>query len=257
MVYMLDNTEFSLLKEHFEEISKFSKPRIISLRDAIVKNLVSDLTPSVTYAKTLIENITGEPVTTEIWEKVGHELPTNHIYGAVKIMYLIHCLKTVGFYSYPQAFIHPNGFWKVHPGHSRVKVAIHTQSLDQKFVFWDDQDLFDTPVVSFDEWWDIFKDVPRNKWWVKQEKLVELHIDEDRPDYFDWILRTYEMYDQKLPYFHGEVPENLKKYFSSHPNVPVHVKAPNLKDEHMKHFLDFNPENKEFKNEDIHIYLNQ
>ena len=83
------------------------------------------------------------------------------------------------------------------------------------------------------------------------------HSSSESPDYFDWILRTYEMYDQKLPYFHGEIPENLKKYFSTHPNVPVHVKASNLKDEHMKHFLDFNPENKEFKNEDIHIYLNQ
>jgi hypothetical protein len=257
MVYLLDNTEFSLLEEHFEEISKFSKPRIISLRDAIDKNLVPDMTPSVHYAKHLIEHIDLEPLTEEEFHKTGGEMPQNHIYGAVKIMYLVHCMRTVGFYSYPQAFLHDSGDWKVHPGHSRVKVTLHTDSFDQKFVFWDDKDIFDTPVLSFDEWWSIFKDVPRNKWWVKQEKLVELHCGEDRPEYFEWILRVYEMYDRKLPYFHGEVPQKLKRYFSTDPSVPVHVKAEELKDEYMKHFLDFNPDNKEFKNEYIHIYINQ
>ena len=256
MLY-INKYNISELKKEFDEVCQVSQPKIITLGEAknkynFIPSRFFQTTETGYWSCHMLKHIDIEPVTAKTFGVLGGEQPHVHMFQAIKLMYLIHCFNTVGFYSLPQAILKDTGVWKVHPGTVRVKVSIHTETYDQKFIFWDKDNLIDSPVMSFDEWWGVFKDVPRRMWTEKLENILELHVEEDRDDYYEWNESVPSMYGYKRPYYHGSVPEELKDCFSESPDVPVHVEG-DIKN-NMKHFLDFNPVNKYFENDNIKIY---
>jgi len=131
------------LREAFENKSRVSIPKIATLGEckhwhpyhpkSFGKNLLSFI-----HHENVSENKTNE-------DALRNE--------AQKLVWLIDQYKTVGFYSTPQAWIKPNGKWRVHPGSVRVNAMIQCKAYETKFIVWDDSNyLPDNKQITYDDW---------------------------------------------------------------------------------------------------------
>lgn len=243
MNYNITNSDFSInqeslerLRGDFETISKVAPPKIITLGDAMHRyNLIEEINPSIPFIKHLLSNLHREPVTKETFGEKMSNYDDNRNFHAVKLMFLIHEALTRGFYSYCQACIHTKRGtpkWFVHPGQFREKALIHCGKEEQEFIVWDSQNMLDAPVLSFDDWTGKFlhnaeheRDLHIAVHNEEHKKIVEFHVGEDRPAFYDLAQQVYEMYGGKKPYLIGECCDSVAEYFSNDETSNVHVHA--------------------------------
>ena len=243
MIYNITNADYSInqeslerLRGDFETVSKVAPPKIVKLGDAMHRyNLIEDINPSLPYVKHLLNNLHREPVTKETFGAKMSNPDDNNNFHAVKLMYLIHTAMTTGFYSYCQACIHTKRGtpkWFVHPGQFREKALIHCGQEDAEFIVWDSQNMIEAPLLSFDDWSSKFlhnaeheRDLHIAVHNEEHKKIVEFHVGEDRPAFYDLAQQVFEMYGGKKPYLIGECNDSIAEYFSNDESSNVHVHA--------------------------------
>ncbi len=151
---------------------------------------------------------------------------------AAKISWLIEQEKTIGFYSTIQGhlkFKEDNFDIFFHPGMSRIFVMIMLELWDSKVIVWDEADLLDSPVLSFDEWMNIFSEVPiKNTFCTYHKHMLEMHVGEDRDDmkHMVKLIKDKIYYNQK-PIIIGNLETSLNDYFRTEGDNGVFVETKN------------------------------
>ena len=92
--------------------------------------------------------------------------------------------------------------------------------------------MIDAPVLSFDDWSSKFlhnaeheRDLHIAVHNEEHKKIVEFHVGEDRPAFYDLAQQVFEMYGGKKPYLIGECCDSITEYFSNDESSNVHVHA--------------------------------
>lgn len=227
----MDITE-DKLQSAFEEKSKTSIPKFATLGEC---KQWHPYHPKM-FAKNLLETIHHKDVAINRTDEDSRRNESQ------KLVWLIDQYKSVGFYSTPQAWIKPNGRWRVHPGSVRVNAMIQCKAYESKFVIWDDSNyLPDNKQVTYQEWIDQFP-IPegRTARFFDVEGMIEFHISEDRPTMYEYYLDLRKLYDGKRPKLIGTCDDSIKDLFGS---GPVTVRGHITEDE-LGSFLELNPNNR-------------
>lgn len=149
-----------------------------------------------------------------------------------KVSWLIEQQKTIGFYSTIQGHLKLkddrfNIFF--HPGLSRIYAMIMLELWDSKVIVWDEDDLLDSPALSFDEWMNIFSEVPiKNTFCTYHKHMLEMHVGEDRDDmhYMEKVIKD-EIYCNQKPIIIGNLETSLSNYFRTEGDNGVFVETKN------------------------------
>jgi len=264
--YEIDEEGITRLRKDFEEMSKIAPPKIITLDDAVNKYDLVQTKRWSSYIKGLLLNLDTEPVTKETFKEKMSNVPDNLSFHAVKFIYLINEAKTNGFYSIPQACIHTKQGtpkWWVHPGSFRESVLLHLKDMQHKFIVWDSQDMIDAPALSFEEWSTPFLSLLEKKLNLhvamcneEHKKVIEFHVGEDRPEYYNLNRRVYDMFGGKKPYLIGECSPDIQDYFSDDETSNVHIQAKTiLKEDDLLSLYDFHPNINEINTDNLRIYI--
>jgi len=221
------------LREAFENKSRVSIPKIATLGEckhwhpyhpkSFGKNLLSFI-----HHENVSENKTNE-------DALRNE--------AQKLVWLIDQYKTVGFYSTPQAWIKPNGKWRVHPGSVRVNAMIQCKAYETKFIVWDDSNyLPDNKQITYDDWVNEFP-IPegRTSQCFDVEGMIEFHISEDRAEMYDYYKELRDLYDGKRPRLFGTCDESIKHLFDDDGKVEVNG---HITEDDLGSFLELTPINR-------------
>jgi len=135
----------------------------------------------------------------------SHDMDTtekNWAFHLCKIQWLMMQERTVGLYSTVQCTISNNKIF-FHPGMSRIYALMQMEKWDAPVVMWDVGDL-DQPVLSFQEWLDVF-DVGKDRFGTAHEYIMEMPVGERR----DLINKAEldikrDLYRHKKPQLKGE-----------------------------------------------------
>lgn len=223
------------LQSAFEEKSKTSIPKIATLGEC---KHWHPYQPKQ-FAKNLLEFIHHINVAENVTDDDSRRNE------AQKLVWLIDQFKTVGFYSTPQAWIKPNGKWRVHPGSVRVNALIQCKAYETEFVVWDDSNyLPNNQQITYQEWIDKFP-IPegRHGAFFDVEGMIEFHISEDRPTMYEYYLELREMYNGQRPKLIGTCDESIRHLFG---NGPVTVTG-HMTEDDLGSFLELNPINRKIE----------
>ena len=221
------------LREAFENKSRVSIPKIATLAEC---KQWHPYAPKQ-FGKNLLKYIHHDNLTEN---KTDDDSLRNE---AQKLVWLIDQYKTVGFYSTPQAWIKPNGKWRVHPGSVRVNALIQCKAYETKFVVWDDSNyLPDHTQITYDDWINQFP-IPegRTSRFFDVEGMIEFHISEDRPEMYDYYKELRELYDGKRPRLFGSCDDSIRHLFDDDGKVEVNG---HVTEDDLGAFLELNQNNK-------------
>jgi hypothetical protein len=269
--YTIDEENLARLKEDFERVSEYSKPKLVRLNDAFHHyNLVDVDHPTLHFAKGLLEHGHREPIEKATFMEKMNDQKDNVLFHAVKCMFLIHEELMRGFYSLPQAYInHDTGKWVVHPGSFRVKTLVHTGKWEQNFIVWDDKDILEEDPIDFDTWCghflhnaeferDLHVAVEPQNHRGKKSPIIEFHVGEDREMMYTLARKVHNRFKVK-PYLKGECHPDLEIYFSDDPTSKIHVTTAEgyvLQEHDLVHFLNLHPTIRDFNTDRVFISSN-
>ena len=192
-------------------------------------------------------------------ESKFHEFMEDHhrncFFHAVKLQWLVDCIKTQGLYSVPQAILKENKHhWFAHPGQFRVHAIEYTDS-NEDFVLWDIGDKIDLPKLTFEEWWKLYSHhTARSIFFAKFEDKLEVHVGEERIELYGQVKDTIECFGGKKATLEGTCDPILEDLFGkeeSNIKIVGHVGI-----EDCRHFLDFMPNKKIIEKENFTLYNN-
>ena len=228
--------EVAKAKEHFDWISKNShKPYLVTLRDCEEKELIGEKSGRYTdavlnqWATRLLDNIDGTPVEQKTLTKITDESEIdNYSYHTCKIMYLVDQYRTVGLDSTIQALTE-NKYIFVHPGMSRVHALWYLKAREEKIVLWDNVGHFENKApLRFEEWVDIFTVEGKTNFYSNMDgKIMECHMQEDRPSIAGSVELIRTMFDRKLPVIIGNPDDDVKQYVRTEGSTGVAIETKN------------------------------
>lgn len=135
--------------------------------------------------------------------------------------------------------------------------------MQHKFIVWDSQDMIDAPALSFEEWSTPFLSLLEKKLNLhvaicneEHKKVIEFHVGEDRPEYYNLNRRVYDMFGGKKPYLIGECSPDIQDYFGDDETSNVHIQAKTiLKEDDLLSLYDFHPNINEINTDNLRIYI--
>lgn len=136
----------------------------------------------------------------------------NWSFHCCKVQWLMAQARTVGLYSTIQCTTSNKGIF-FHPGMSRIYALMQMEKWDAPVIMWDAGDL-DQPVLSFDEWLEIFDVKDVDKFCTAHEYIMEMHVGEKRNliEKAELDIKR-DLYKHKKPQLNGETTPELKEYF--------------------------------------------
>lgn len=208
-------------REHYEWISENSgKPYLVTLGDCEELNFIGENNGRYNdkvlnqWALRLLENIDGKPVTQKTLTQItGESVKDNNSYHASKIMYLIGQYRTVGLDSTLQA-ITEGEYLFVHPGMSRIHALWFLKARTEKIVVWDRHQKFsDRTALSYDDWVEVFTIEGKTTFYANVDgKIMECHMQEDRPSIAGSVDEIRAMFDRQLPVLRGKAEDDVMPY---------------------------------------------
>ena len=259
------------MKEHWHWIvENRSTPYLLTMTDLLELKLIgpengrynhNEIFRKVTQ---LLDYIDGPELNKEnFMELTGNDTKMNQCYHTCKTMYLIDQYKTVGLYSTMQAITENKGAnMFVHPGFSRIHAYYYMANPEDVLILWDNDNIVkDKTPLTFDEWFDIFDKIEDKDIFAAnvKGKIMEMHMEEDRPQILISTENIKDMFDRKLPVLIGECDEEVEQYFRKEGDKGVFFETIN---EHkinkldMCHILSLYPESSEsFETENFKVYV--
>tara|TARA_B100002019_G_scaffold291397_1_gene311487 strand:- start:3831 stop:4742 length:912 start_codon:yes stop_codon:yes gene_type:complete len=259
------------MKEHWHWIvENNSTPYLLTLEELVDLKLMGpensrynseEIFKKVTY---LIDYIDGPELNKEnFFELTGNDTKTNQCYHTCKTMYLIDQYKTVGLYSTMQAVTESGGTQMfVHPGFSRIHAYYYMANPEDVLILWDNHNIVkDKTPLTFDEWFEIFDRIEgKNIFGANiNGKIMEMHMEEDRPQILISTENIKDMFDRKPPVLIGECEEEVEKYFRTEGDKGVFFETigdHKINKLDLCHILSLYPESSEsFETENFKVYV--
>lgn len=227
------------VEEYFNWISKNSSvPYVVTLGECEEKGLIGVTIEDngkyndfqlQGYVKAFIENINGPEITQKNLTTItGENDLENRSYHCCKIMYLVDQVRTVGLDSTMQAVSEGKNMF-VHPGMSRIHALWYLKARDTKIVFWDNMKIFsDKTPLTFKEWTDIFTIEGKTTFATNVGgKILEVHMQEDRPSIAGSVQAIRSMFDFKPPLLIGECEDAVLPYVTTEGASGVAIETKN------------------------------
>tara|TARA_Y100000996_G_scaffold316983_1_gene253157 strand:+ start:809 stop:1708 length:900 start_codon:yes stop_codon:yes gene_type:complete len=226
------------LEKDFIEVSKVSKPKIVSFYEAWNAGILNN--------KGVYQPVFGETQVTALqaygaawlhkaplcqsdmhqfkddiaWKKSDHQawgdwmrpVENNMFFHACKIQWLVHIIQNEGLYSVPQALLKTNK-WFPHPGQFRVH-AIEYTDCNEEFVVWDVNDRLPQKQIDFDTWYELYSHhTDKSLFAVKFEDKLEMHVGEERNDLYKVVTESVDWCNGVKISLDGTCDEVLKPLF--------------------------------------------
>ena len=254
-------------EEYFNWISENrSKPYLINLGDCVDKDLIGENNTRyndsrlIDYVVTLLDGIDGPTIDKNTFSEETMKENQNKVYHCCKIMYLIDQYRTVGLDSTIQGVIEGKHMF-IHPGMSRIYALWYLKTLEEDVVMWDTNETFsDRTPLTFDEWKNIFMRVKDKTFFIAsvEGRILEMHMQEDRPTIVNSTEDIKSMFDNKLPVLHGVGADDVMPYVRTEGSTGVAIETKNgytLKLADLSSFLELYPNSVEtIEKENYRIY---
>jgi len=212
-----------------------SKPYLIKLSDCVEKGLIGEGNDRynddrlVDYVVTLLDGIDGPTIDKNTFSEETRKEKQNKVYHCCKIMYLIDQYRTVGLDSTIQAVMEGKHMF-IHPGMSRIYALWYLRALNDDVVMWDTNETFsDRTPLTFEEWKNIFTKVKDKSFFIANVdgKILEMHMQEDRPTIVNSTEDIKSMFDNKLPVLRGFGTEDVMHYVRTEGSTGVAIETKN------------------------------
>ena len=223
-------------EEYFNWIcANNSKPYLINLGDCVEKGLIGEGNDRyndgrlIDYVVTLLDGIDGPTIDKNTFPEETRKENQNKVYHCCKIMYLIDQYRTVGLDSTIQGVIEGKHMF-IHPGMSRIYALWYLKTLEDNVVMWDTNETFsDRTPLTFEEWKNIFTKVKDKTFFIANVdgKILEMHMQEDRPTIVNSTEDIKSMFDNKLPVLRGLGAEDVMPYVRTEGSTGVAIETKN------------------------------
>ena len=270
------------LEKDFIEVSKVSKPKIVSFYEAWNAGILNN--------KGVYQPVFGETQVTALqaygaawlhkaplcqsdmhqfkddiaWKKSDHQawgdwmrpVENNMFFHACKIQWLVHIIQNEGLYSVPQALLKTNK-WFPHPGQFRVH-AIEYTDCNEEFVVWDVNQRLPQPEIDFEEWYSLYSHHnDKHLFAVVDTHKVEMHVGEERRELYDKIVESIDANKGQRPILEGTTDERLEQLFTkgTYEGHGIGIVG-DFKFEDLKHIMDFDSSKQIIQKENFTLYNN-
>lgn len=214
-------------KEHFEELLKTSKPKLITYGEFLELDLYAEgmrydgvdkndaLVTS--YAVDMLKYCGKiDKLTKKNWmDLTGESERYNRIFHAGKLSFLLEEYKNHGFYSIPQSIIRRTGDGYcgfMHPGSIRRHAMYILNCVEENIILWDDVGLSDKPELTWEEFLEFFNIEGQSIFAALADKCVEMHTSEDREKLYNITFGMHDIYGENKPVVIGEVSGDVQSH---------------------------------------------
>ena len=238
LIMLEKQSDYDKIETIFNEIRLKSKPKLMTFGDVLdlpEKHWKSIVNNMYQYGRGMCNYADLEPWKVDTNEKNMKRLESsgdNAFFHASKCRYLVDTWKEEGWYSCPQGVVRVTEDIFFHPGSIRQYAMVLGDMREQEIFLWDcgETELFpEHEIIDYETWKDKFK-VDRPQWidirgmpehgslkgGFTEEPLLEWHVDEDRPNYYNTAQRIQsEIFNFKKPRLFGVAETNkIEEAFS-------------------------------------------
>ena len=269
------------LEKDFIEVSKVSKPKIVSFYEAWNAGILNN--------KGVYQPVFGETQVTALqaygaawlhkaplcqsdmhqfkddiaWKKSDHQawgdwmrpVENNMFFHACKIQWLVHIIQNEGLYSVPQALLKTNK-WFPHPGQFRVH-AIEYTDCNEEFVVWDVADRLPQPRIDFNTWYELYSHHnDKALFAVRFNDKLEMHVGEERNDLYKVVTNAADYCRGVKVTLNGTCDESIdhlfdKRSYGGGVGIEGHIRV-----EDLRHILALPPKGEKLEKENFVLYNN-
>lgn len=144
----------------------------------------------------------AEAIKNKNYECMFDDMIFSEIFSSTKVSWLCEEHRTVGLYAIMQGYVTDQKKILLHPGAHRFHATYILEDWDAKILVWDNVDFVDKPVLSFEEFLELF---PKDKYWdlaiLTNNSQIEVNVEEERDDIWDHcykVLELFETHDLKI-----------------------------------------------------------